>query len=140
MSLKLGRLSQVALSCTDLKRAIAFYRDVLGVQFVAEFSPPGLACFRMGQTNLLVSAEGAAADAPVQANSALYFAVDDIDAAYAELTSRGVKFDSKPHLIFRDDQGVFGRRCAETWMAFFKDPDGSVLAISEENRDLRKSA
>jgi catechol 2,3-dioxygenase-like lactoylglutathione lyase family enzyme len=138
MNLKLGRLSQVALSCTDLKRAIGFYRDVLGVEFVAEFTPPGLACFRMGQTGLLVEASHAGEEAPVVANSVLYFAVEDIDAAYAELSARGVTFDSKPHLIFRDDEGVFGRKGSETWMAFFKDPDGSVLAISEENRELRK--
>ena len=137
MELKLDRLSQVARSCTDLKRAIAFYRDVLGVEFVAEFTPPGLACFRMGQTGLLIEANHSGEGAP--ANSVLYFAVEDIDAAYAELVARGVTFDSTPHLIFRDDEGVFGRRGSELWMAFFKDPDGSVLAISEQNRDLRRT-
>lgn len=140
MSLKLSRLSQVALSCTDLKRAIGFYRDVLGLELVAEFSPPGLACFRMGPTSLLIEAHGGDDAEPIHGNSVLYFAVDDIDSAVSQLVSRGVKFDSEPHLIFRDDDGVFGRRGTETWMAFFKDPDGSVLAISEENRDLRNNA
>jgi methylmalonyl-CoA/ethylmalonyl-CoA epimerase len=140
MSLKLSRLSQVALSCTDLKRAIWFYRDVLGLELVAEFSPPGLACFRMGATSLLIEGRSASGAEPIHGNSVLYFAVDDVDSACSELTSRGVKFDSEPHLVFRDVEGPFGRKGSETWMAFFKDPDGSVLAISEENRDLRKSA
>jgi hypothetical protein len=46
--------------------------------------------------------------------------------------ARGVTFDSGPHLIHRDDDGTFGRVGAETWMAFFKDPDGNVLALSAE--------
>jgi methylmalonyl-CoA/ethylmalonyl-CoA epimerase len=131
MALKLSKLSQVALSCSDLKRSIAFYRDVLGVEFVAEFSPPGLACFRLGPVGLLIEA-GATGEAVRHSGSALYFGVDDIEAAYAELMARGVTFDSGPHLIHRDDTGTLGRVGAETWMAFFKDPDGNVLALSAE--------
>ena len=60
----------------------------------------------------------------------LYFEVADIGAAHDELTDRGVAFDSAPHLIFRDDAGTFGAPGGEEWMAFFKDPDGNVLALA----------
>ncbi len=132
MTLKLSKLSQVALSCSDLKRTIAFYRDVLGVEFVAEFSPPGLACFRLGPVGLLIEAGATGEAGSRHGGNPLYFGVDDIQAAYAELMARGVTFDSAPHLIHRDDNGTFGRVGAETWMAFFKDPDGNVLALSAE--------
>ena len=60
----------------------------------------------------------------------LYFWVDDMDAAYAELRSKGIEFSSEPHLIHRDDAGVFGAPGDEEWMAFFSDPSGNVLALA----------
>jgi methylmalonyl-CoA/ethylmalonyl-CoA epimerase len=41
-----------------------------------------------------------------------------------------VEFDSAPHLIYRDGDGTFGPVGGEEWMAFFKDPDGNVLALA----------
>jgi len=56
-------------------------------------------------------------------NSVIYFVVDDIDAAYAELQARGIAFRGAPHLIHRHPDGT------EEWMAFFDDVDGSLLAL-----------
>jgi methylmalonyl-CoA/ethylmalonyl-CoA epimerase len=96
------------------------------MEFIAQYDPPGLAFFRLGPTRLLLehSATARASEA------VLYFEVPDIDAAYASLTANGVKFDSAPHLIFRDEKGTFGVAGGEEWMAFFKDPDGNVLALA----------
>jgi methylmalonyl-CoA/ethylmalonyl-CoA epimerase len=116
-------LHQVAQRSTDLERSIAFYRDVLGLPFVAKFDPPGLAFFDLGNTRLLLEAGGHSA--------VLYFAVPDIDAAYATLLERGVTFDAVPHLVHRDDDGTFGDAGDEEWMAFLRDPDGNVVAILE---------
>ena len=60
--------------------------------------------------------------------------VDDIDAAYEELKSKGVDFLEGPHLIFRDDQGMFGDAGEEEWMAFFSDPSGNTLALATRKR------
>jgi predicted enzyme related to lactoylglutathione lyase len=60
----------------------------------------------------------------------LYFRVADIEAAFAELTDRGVEFVSEPHLIHRDDDGTFGKPGEEEWMAFFQDPGGNTLALA----------
>ena len=43
-----------------------------------------------------------------------------------------MSFEHEPHLIFRDDDGTFGEAGAELWMAFFRDPDGNLLAIASE--------
>jgi methylmalonyl-CoA/ethylmalonyl-CoA epimerase len=125
-ALTLGSLHQVALPCSDLPRAVAFYRDVLGLRLIAQFSPPGLAFFALGDTRLLVDAAGESKHAA----GVLYLRVADIHAAAKELRARGVALDSEPHCIFPDDDGTFGAAGEEEWMAFFRDPDGNVLALA----------
>jgi methylmalonyl-CoA/ethylmalonyl-CoA epimerase len=126
--LRLTQLGQVAQPVTDLARAVEFYRDVLGATHQASFDPPGLAFFDFSGVRLMLDgiAEARGHGAP------LYFRVPDIDAACAALEARGVTIDAAPHLIQRDDAGVFGRPGMETWMAFFKDPDGNILAFMTE--------
>jgi len=123
--LTVDHLRQVALPARDLERSVAFYRDLLGLDFVAKY-PPGLAFFRLGRTRLLLERS----DKAPAVGAVLYFEVADIGAAHDELRERGVAFDSAPHLIFRDDAGTFGAPGGEEWMAFFKDPDGNVLALA----------
>jgi methylmalonyl-CoA/ethylmalonyl-CoA epimerase len=59
--------------------------------------------------------------------SILYFVVDDIDQAYADLRGRGVMFRDEPHLIARLPDH-------ELWMAFFDDGEGNTLALMHEKR------
>lgn len=115
-------LLQVSLKANDLAESITFYRDVMGLRLIAQYDPPGLAFFDLEGTRLLLEKSGTA--------SLLYHWVSDIDAAHAELLAKGVQFESKPHLIFRDDAGVFGAQGLEDWMAFFKDPSGNLVAIA----------
>ena len=126
MGFKLGHLRQIALPSGNLSRSVQFYRDTLGTEFIAQYDPPGLAFFRLGQTRLLLehSATARASEA------VLYFEVPDIDDAFSTLTANGVEFDSAPHPIYRDERGTFGTAGGEEWMAFFKDPDGNVLALA----------
>jgi len=95
--MNLAQIRQVSLPVSDLERAVAFYRDILGAAFTASFNPPGLAFFDFAGVRLLLE-KG-------EAGSVIYFAVDDIDGAVAELRSRGLSFDDEPHMIFRDDEG-----------------------------------
>ena len=118
--LRLTRLHQVALSVTDLARAVTFYRDVLGAELTMQFDPPGLAFFDLNGTRLMLDA---IAEAQGMA-SPLYFWVDDMPGAVAALTARGVTFEGDPHVINTEADGT------EEWMAFFKDPDANILAIA----------
>ncbi len=117
----LGTLAQVAVTFRDLPKAIAWYRDVL--QLPLMFETGGMAFFAMGGVRLMMTVpEQPEYDHPA---SVLYFRVEHIDVAYAELVACGVVFDGTPHLI-----GKMG--ATEIWMAFFRDTEEHPLAITEE--------
>ena len=124
--MKLERIHQMAVYARDLEEAILFYRDTLGAKFVTKYEPPGLAFFDFSGVRVLLEKNGP--------KSTLYFWVEDIDAAYAELRSKGVEFIAEPHLIFPDDTGIFGQPGEEEWMAFFSDPSGNILALATRKR------
>jgi len=117
------RVHQIAQHADDLGRAVAFYRDTLGLSFVATFDPPGLAFFDLGNVRLLLE-RGAS-------SALLYLEVPDIQAARARLVAAGVEFVDEPHLIFRDDNGTFGPAGTEEWMTFFHDSEGNLVGLVE---------
>ena len=116
-------LRQVTQRAADLDRAVAFYTDVLGLELLARFDPPGLAFFDLGGTRLLL--EGGAPSA------ILYLATDDIEASVAALERKGIEIVERPQVIHRDDAGDFGPVGYEELMAFFADSEGNTLAYSE---------
>ena len=126
------QLGQVAQPVSDVQRAVAFYRDTLGARHLATFDPPGLAFFDLDGVRLMLDAIAEAQAQVPRPGAPLYFRVPDIDAACAALEARGVAIESAPHMINRDDAGVFGVAGVETWMAFFRDPDQNILAVMAE--------
>jgi methylmalonyl-CoA/ethylmalonyl-CoA epimerase len=123
VTFQLHGLHQVSLHVDDLDRAVAFYRDTVGLSFIARFDPPALAFFDLGNTRLLLEA-----GAPP---SLLYLGVDGIDAAAQALADAGVELVDPPHLIHRDDDGVFGPPGNEEWMAFFRDSEQNLVGLAE---------
>lgn len=119
-----GRLAQVALGVSDLDRAIEFYREAIGLPFIAKFDPPGLGFFDLGGTRLLLEAAAPA--------SLLYWRVDDIDAACADLRAKDVAIVEEPHVIFRDDAGQFGPPGVEIWMAAIHDSEQNLVVLQED--------
>src|SRR5262249_52500503 len=120
-----SRIGQIAFTVSDLPRAVAFYRDVLGIRFLFE-APPNLAFFDCGGVRLMLSPperEGAAAGQ--RFNSVLYYAVDDILQAARGLEARGVVFEQPPHRVARLPH-------ADLWMGFFRDMERNLLAIMSE--------
>lgn len=118
----LGRVAQIHISVADLDRAVAFYRDVLGLPLL--FVVPGqpMAFFQAGDVRLYLGVP----EAPeFRSHTVVYYEVADIDAEYARLAALGVAFLDEPHVVHRDDSG-------ELWMAFFNDPDGHHLAITQQ--------
>ncbi len=113
-----SKLAQVALSTRDLPKAVAFYRDVLGLKLMFEVS--GMAFFDMDGTRLMIGA--AHYTGPLQNNTYLYFDAGDWAETEAALIKRGVKFD-------RDAEVVQRAEGKEHALRFFKDPDGNALAI-----------
>lgn len=121
--MQLETLYQVALHARDLGEAKTFYQDMLGATYIATYDPPGLLFFDFSGVRLLIETSAKPAT--------LYFKVDDIEAAHSELTSKGIAFDSPPHLVFKDTDGTFGKAGTEEWMGFFRDPSDNILAIVE---------
>ncbi len=114
-------LGQVHVRILDLERAVAFYRDRLGLPLLFQF--PGLAFFRAGETRLMLSAaEQGEFDHP---SSLLYFKVADITTTHATLARRGVPFRSAPHLVHRAET-------YELWLADFNDSEGNTFALMAE--------
>jgi predicted enzyme related to lactoylglutathione lyase len=121
---QLSTIGQIAMTAKDLPRAVAFYRDRLGIRFLFQ-APPGLAFFDCGGVRLMLSTpEKPEHDHP---GSVLYFKVADIHAAHRDLAGRGVEFEGLPHLIAKLPDH-------ELWMAFFKDSEGNTLALMHEKR------
>jgi methylmalonyl-CoA/ethylmalonyl-CoA epimerase len=121
---RLSAIGQIAMPVKDLARAVAFYRDRLGMRFLFQ-APPQLAFFDCGGVRLML-------DVPEDKEfarhaSVLYFRVTDIDTAYQELTASGVIFRGEPHLIAKLPDH-------ELWMAFFDDTEGNTLALMHEKR------
>lgn len=119
----LGQIGQIAVPVTDVERATAFYRDRLGMRFLFQ-APPGLAFFDCDGVRLML--DQPAADRAGSA-SVLYYRVPDLQAAFDTLRGRGVVFETDPHLIAKLPDH-------ELWMAFFRDPDGNLLALMSEVR------
>jgi methylmalonyl-CoA/ethylmalonyl-CoA epimerase len=120
--MRLEHIHQIAVFAKDLDEAVTFYRDILGATYITTFDPPGLVFFDFGGTRLLLEKTGPKAS--------VYFRVDDIHSAYEELKAKGIKFIADPHLIFRDENGIFGSAGEEEWMAFFSDPSDNILALA----------
>jgi len=119
-SFGLSSIGQIAITTTNLERAVAFYRDTLGMKLL--FQVPGLAFFDCAGIRLMLSGAEKPGD---QYSSVVYFRVPDILAAAKTLESRGVPFDRPPHLVARMPDH-------DLWMAFFRDPDRNLLALMAE--------
>lgn len=118
----LRRIGQIAIRIMDLDRAVALYRDVLGLRFLFQ-APPGLAFFDCGGVRLMLSrGEAGEFDHPA---SILYFDVADIHAAHEGLGARGVAFRESPHIV-----ADLGDRVL--WLAAFEDGEGNVFCLMSE--------
>jgi methylmalonyl-CoA/ethylmalonyl-CoA epimerase len=119
----LRQIGQIAVPVTDIDRAVAFYRDVLGMKFLFQ-APPGLGFFDVGGVRLML-------DGPARAQagnaSVIYYKVADLQVAFGTLSGRGVKFDAEPHVIAKLPDH-------DLWMAFFRDPDRNLIALMSEIR------
>lgn len=117
-------IGQIAIPVKDLSRAVKFYRDVLGMQFLFE-APPQLAFFNCGGVRIML-------DNPVDKEFAnhsniIYLKTGDISATYETFRAAGTEFIDKPHLIAKMPDH-------DLWMTFFKDTEGNTLALMCEVR------
>jgi catechol 2,3-dioxygenase-like lactoylglutathione lyase family enzyme len=113
----------------DLERSRAFYRDVLGAEVYREYGGTSVVLSFLGTWLLLVTGGEPTQDkpdvtfaAPVDPRTvshSMTIRVPDCHAAYVTLRARGAQFLTPP---VNYDWEV---------RAFFRDPDGHLLEISE---------
>jgi methylmalonyl-CoA/ethylmalonyl-CoA epimerase len=124
MPTPIENIGQVAIRARDLPAAVAFYRDMLGLDFL--FEAGTLAFLMCGDVRLMLAVPEN--DTVDHESSTVYFRVPDIQAAYSRLSERGVPFVDEPHLIAKLPDH-------ELWMVFFRDPDGNLMGLMSEVRD-----
>lgn len=115
-------VGQIHITVTDLDRSVAFYRDILGLEHL--FTVPGqpMAFFDAGGVRLYL---GVTEDERFVSRPTIYYRVEDVDTAWAEITARGAKGISGPQLVHRDGS-------TQLWMAFVADPDAIPVGLMEE--------
>lgn len=115
----LSTIAQIAVNAHDIDRAIAFYRDQLGMKLLFNV-PPKMAFFDCDGIRLML----ALPDKPEfdHASSIIYFNVDDIQLATQTLMDRGVHFEEPP--TFVANMGTY-----DLWLASFRDSEDNLLAL-----------
>lgn len=113
----------------DVDRARTFYQDVLGATVFREYGGTSSVLQLFGTWLLLVTGGGPTPDKPTvtfvapedpdRVAHSMTIRVGDCRAAYATLRSRGAAFLTEP---VESDWEI---------RAFFRDPDGHLLEISE---------
>ena len=115
-------VGQILIPVEDLEKAVPYYRDTLGLQFLFT-APPQMSFFMCGNVRLLVGVPESGQAR--QRGSMIYFKVSDIQGIHAQLVQRGVTFSAPPHLIHR-------AATYDLWLAEFRDPDGNQMALMSE--------
>ena len=113
------------VATSDPERAKAFYRDTLGLPLVSDQLPFALV-FDIHGIMLRVTAVKQVNPQPY---TILGWGVADIATAAAEMSMAGVKFERFPGLE-QDANGVWSAPGGAK-VAWFKDPDGNTLSISQ---------
>jgi catechol 2,3-dioxygenase-like lactoylglutathione lyase family enzyme len=117
---KLSTISYIILYVHDTNKAVAFYRDTLGMTVKSD--DEGWVELESGTTTLALHHEDNASPGPRNGSAVVVFAVEDILGAYEALKAKGVKFNAEPHQVCEAGDHV-GKS------ADFTDPDGNALSI-----------
>ena len=123
----LGRSDVIAFApTTDPEKARAFYEGVLGLRLVADQKPFALE-FDANGTMLRVTT---VQELEAQPFTILGWRVANIDATVDSLVAAGVVFVRFPGMNDTDPRGIWNSP-AGARVAWFKDPDGNVLSVTE---------
>ena len=110
---------------SDVDRSVAFYRDKLGLRFVSDESPFAV----VFEANGLMLRLGLGSQQKPAGGTILGWQVRDISAVVQQLSQAGVVFE-RYNFLQQDEFGVWTTPTGAK-VAWFKDPDGNVLSVSE---------
>jgi methylmalonyl-CoA/ethylmalonyl-CoA epimerase len=119
--LSIQGITQLSIRVHDVAAAVTFYNETLGLPLL--FSQSNMALLDCNGIRLLLSVpEKPEYDHP---SSIVYFKVEDIQEAHQQLSGAEVDFISKPHKVAEFNGFA-------VWMAFFRDPDHNIHALTSE--------
>jgi catechol 2,3-dioxygenase-like lactoylglutathione lyase family enzyme len=122
----LGRYNIIGFATiVDVERAKQFYRDTLGLRLVNE-EPPFALVF---DANGIMLRLGMGKELPPAHGTVLGWQVPDIAAAVRDLAELGVAFE-RYGFLQQDELGIWTAPTGAR-VAWFKDPDGNILSLSE---------
>ncbi len=113
------------ITIVNVDRAKEFYRDTLGLRLLSE-EPPYALVFDANGIMLRLGMGKERAPAP---GTVLGWQVPDASAAVRDLEQSGIRFERYDQLK-QDAQGIWTTPTGAK-VAWFKDPDGNILSISE---------
>jgi catechol 2,3-dioxygenase-like lactoylglutathione lyase family enzyme len=113
------------VTIVDVARAKEFYRDTLGLQLMSE-EPPFALVF---DANGIMLRLGMGKELPSTSGTVLGWQVPDATRAVSDLQQAGVRFERYDHMQ-QDELGIWTAPTGAK-VAWFKDPDGNVLSISQ---------
>ncbi|MBZ5591033.1 MAG: VOC family protein [Acidobacteriia bacterium] len=116
LNFKLTQIGVVMLGVEQLARAVAFYRDKLGLALKGQNE--GFAFFDGGGVTLGLSEALARASSQIPGAVEVVFSVENVRAAHQALAARGVQFTHEPRTV-----------TGPLWAANFNDPDGHPLSV-----------
>lgn len=115
------KIGQIDVAVKNLNEAIQFYKVKLGLTLL--FQTDNMAFLDCnGLRILLTLPEREEFNHP---SSTIYFQVENIKAAYDNLTKNEVEVVSELHLVAKMGS-------TETWMVFFRDTEGNTHALMTE--------
>ena len=112
------------VATTDPKRATQFYEGVLGLSLIGD--QPFALVFDANGTMLRIAKVDALTPAPY---TVLGWAISDIAGAVVELRGKGVTFE-RFEGFDQDDLGIWTSPDGAS-VAWFKDPDGNMLSLTQ---------
>lgn len=124
MTTKLSTIGQIAITVSDVEKALTFYRDHLGLTFLFS-AGPDLAFLNADGVRIMISTPQGAGT--VGANSTLYFNVSDIESVHASIVSLGAQNERDPQLAAKMPDH-------DLWIGFLRDPDGNLVGLMEEKK------
>ena len=117
-----NKIGQLAISCSDKDRSVAFYQNVLGLELLFD-TPSGMAFMQCGEVRLMLTElQGHAKD---HHTSVVYYQLNDLSTWFEQIDVSFVHIEKAPHFVVKMADH-------DLWMAFLRDPDGHLVGLMEE--------
>jgi catechol 2,3-dioxygenase-like lactoylglutathione lyase family enzyme len=127
MGLSEGRVG-ATVAVSDMERAKEFYEGKLGLSGGRDIEDGGRRYVCGGGTEIHVYPSPG--NAGTSGATVAGWTVDDVEATVEELAAKGITFEQYGDPLNTDERGI--ARLGDVSAAWFKDPDGNILAIGDD--------